>query len=257
MEEEDAKNYINLNKINFSYFYFMIRCVAIFLVFILNNTLYAKEWHDLKAFQKVTHKEVLSPSDWLKHDRTKNTLVWQQANIFNLQNNLPQEYINIVQRKDFYKWLNTELHNKGHEVVWVTMAHFISKKMHLMEVFPYSIFSKKKIKTYAIEGSETVFNNAFAELNKIYNSQSILKAEKAIEWDKSILKKEQYIWINSIYKKMDAKSLKTLERIAKGKFLYGLLVPKSIRFKGELSNAESRYQYAINKLKPYCENALR
>ncbi|SFZ92854.1 hypothetical protein SAMN05428642_1021039 [Flaviramulus basaltis] len=238
------------------YFYLMIRWIVFLFLFMLNNTLYAKEWESLKAYQKITQKENLSPSDWLKRDRNENTLVWKEANIFNLKNNLPKEYTSIIQRRDFYKWLYSEISNKGHEILWINMAYFISKKMHLMEVFPYSIFSKRKIKTYAREGSETVFNNAFAELNKLYNSKFILKEEKALEWDKSILKKEQYIWIDSVYKKMDAKSFKTLESIARGEFLYGLLVPKSIRFNGDLSNAESRYQYAINKLKPYCENAL-
>lgn len=71
------------------------------------------------------------------------------------------------------------------------------------------------------------------------------------------IKKKQYEWIDSIYKTMDANNLKTLERIAKGKFLYGLVVPKAIRFIGNLSKAEIRYEYAIKVLKPYCENRYK
>ncbi len=73
----------------------------------------------------------------------------------------------------------------------------------------------------------------------------------------TIQKKEQYKWIDSIYKTMDAKNLKTLERIAKGNFLYSVFVPKAIRFKGDLSKAEMRYNYAIEVLKPYCENRYK
>ncbi len=102
---------------------------------------------------------MLPPSDWLKCDRTRNTIVWQEANVFNLKNNSPQEYQNISQRRDFYKWLFNELNKKEHEVIWVKMAYFISKRMRLTEVFPYSVFSKKGIKTYARQGSKTVFNN--------------------------------------------------------------------------------------------------
>ncbi|MDO5981793.1 Insecticidal toxin complex protein [Flavivirga spongiicola] len=235
-----------------------MRWIIFFFILIFNyTTLSAKEWKSLRVYKKETQKDTLLPSDWLKQDRTRNTLVWQEANLFNLKNNSSQEYKSISQRRDFYKWLFNELKKKKHEVVWVKMAYFISKKMHLMEVFPYSIFSKKDIKTYAKKGSETVFNNVFIELQRLYNSQSILKTEKALEWDKTILKKEQYEWIDNIYKTIDARNLKTLERIAKGKFLYGLLVPKAVRFKGELSKAVTRYNYAIEVLKPYCENRYK
>ncbi|WP_303317478.1 Insecticidal toxin complex protein [Flavivirga abyssicola] len=234
-----------------------MRWIIFFFIIISNNVLLAKEWKNLKVYQRETQQKFLAPSDWLKCDRSKNTLVWQHANIYNLSHNLPEEYVNIKQRRDFYKWLFNELEKKKDEVIWVKMAHFISKKMHLMEVFPYTIFSKKAIKAYARQGSETVFNNAFVELQKLYVSKSILKTEQALDWDKTILKKEQYEWIDNIYKSMDTKSLKTLERIAKGKFLYGLLLPKAIRFKGNLSKAKTRYNYAIEVLKPYCENRYK
>lgn len=234
-----------------------MRWIIFFFILAFNYTLSAKEWKSLRVYQKETQQALLPPSDWLKRDRVKNTLTWQKANVFNLENNLSQEYKNISQRRDFYKWFFNELNKKGHEVIWVKMAHFISKKMHLIEVFPYAIFLKKDIKTYSKQGSETVFNNVFEELQRLYNSKSILKAEKALEWDKAILKKEQHEWIDRIYKAMDVKDLKTLERIAKGTFLYGLFVPRAIRFKGDLSKAEIRYDYAIEVLKPYCENRYK
>ena len=234
-----------------------MRWILFFFIIIFNNPLSAKEWKSIKIYQKTTQKEILSPSDWLRCDRIKNTIIWQQANTYNLKNNLSKEYESIVQRRDFYEWLYKEAEKKGYEVIWIKMAHFISKKMQLMEVFPYSIFLKKKTKTYAKLGSKTVFNNAFNELQKLYQSKVILKSEEAIAWDKSILKEEQYVWIDSIYKAMDTKSLKNLERIAKGKFLYGLIVPKQIRFKGELSHAKARYNYAIEVLKPYCKNRYK
>lgn len=228
----------------------------IFFLF-LNNTLYAKEWRSFRAYQKETQKEVLGFSDWLKSDRINNTTVWYQANIFNLQNNLPQEYKSIVQRRDFYKWLYELFDNRKHEVAWVKMAHFISKKMHLMEVFPYSIFIKKNIKDYAKKGSELVFDNAFKELKTLFNSDVILTSSEAKAWDKTILYKEQYQWLDGIYKEMDYKSLKTLERIAKRKSIYSWIVPKAIGFEGNLSNPEARYTYAVEVLKPYCENAYK
>tara|TARA_R110002049_G_scaffold302258_1_gene494972 strand:+ start:29232 stop:29912 length:681 start_codon:yes stop_codon:yes gene_type:complete len=223
----------------------------------LSTTISAKEWKRLELYQSETKNETLLPSDWLKSDRLQNTVVWQRANAFNLQNDLPQEYTNISQRRDFYKWLFETLEKKGHEVVWVKMAYFISKKMHLMEVFPYHVFIKKTIKSYAVTGNALVFNNAFNELNELLDSDTILKDDKAVAWDKTILHKEQCQWLDSVYITMDTKNLKTLERIAKRKFLYSLVVPKAIAFKGILSNAEDRYLYAVEVLKPYCENAYK
>ena len=214
----------------------------------------AKEWKSLNAYHKSTKNQQLPPSDWLKSDRVKNTIVWQKANKYNLQNNLSKEYRNIVERRDFYKWLYTALGKKGHEVVWVQMAHYISKKLHLIEAFPHALLTRQKIKTYANLGSVTVFKNAFPELKTMYNSDGILKGKDADVWDETILKLEQFNWIANIYETMDEKSLHTLVRIAKGKCLYALVVPKAIRFKGELSNAKSRYNYALEMLKPYCEN---
>lgn len=234
-----------------------MRFIIFFLIILFNQSIAAKEWQSIKCYQKIAQSNVLLPSDWLKSDRTSNTVVWQKANHYNLKNNLHQEYINIVQRRDFYKWLSFEIHKKGHEVVWINMAHFISKKMHLMEVFPYSMFSKKEIKSYGKNGSEIVFKKAFNALKTLFYSETILKTQKALAWDKKVLHKEQFLWIDSIYKTMDSKNLKILERIAKRKFLYTLVVPKVIEFKGNLSKAEARYNYAVEILRPYCKKVYK
>ena len=174
----------------------MTRWIIFFLIINgVSTSLFAKEWRYLNTYQKATNCNELLPKDWLKKDRLQNTGVWHQANAYNLSNNLPEEYITLTQRRDFYVWMFTELDKKQHEVIWVKMAHFISKKMHLMDVFPYSMFSKKEIKNYAKLGSEEVFNNAFVELLTLYQSDVIYNNDKALQWDIAILKKEQYDWI--------------------------------------------------------------
>ena len=83
---------------------------------------------NFKVFQKETHLKILSPADWLRSDRINCTIVWQQANKSNLENNRPKEYNNLAQRRDFYNWLYLEAIRQGHEVVWFKMVHYISKK---------------------------------------------------------------------------------------------------------------------------------
>lgn len=215
--------------------------------------LYGKEWKSIDSYRKLTNNLDLTASDWLKFDRKNNTIIWQNANKFNLNNSLPKEYLSIVQRRDFYEWIYLELKQKGHEVEWPTMAHFISKKIRLLETFPISLFIKKKVKLNSLKGSEIVFNNSFPKMKALFNSENILKNELATKWDENILKLEQYFWLDEIYKTVDRRSLNQIERIAKGKFLYSFVIPKSIRFKGSISNPEARYNYALNQLKDYCQ----
>jgi hypothetical protein len=235
----------------------MTRWVLFLFLCGLSNIISAKEWKSLKAYQIETHNKALTPSDWLRRDRTHNSLIWQQANTYNLLHNLPQEYTRIRERRDFYEWLYNTLKINGHKVVWVEMAHFISKKMRLLESFPCALFSNKKIVHYANEGSKAVFNNVFKDLKKLFSSETILMGENARQWDETIAYKEQYKWLDSLYETIDASCLKTIEYIAKGKCIYGLVVSKSIRFKGEISSPKARYIYAITSLRNYCINKYK
>ncbi|WP_055442428.1 hypothetical protein [Lacinutrix himadriensis] len=213
----------------------------------------SKEWKNLQQYKEETKQSLLSEKDWLHSDRKQNTLIWQQANSYNLQNNFPEEYETIKQRTDFYLWYYTEIDKKGHEVVWPKMAYFISNKLRLVKVFPYTLFITEKIKMYSYQGSETVFNNAFLDMKTLYLSEEIQKGEAALHWDERMLYKEQFEWIEGIYKNMDAKSLKTIERMAKGKGFYSLKLAKEIRLQGDISKASERYAYAMYVLRDYCK----
>jgi len=228
-----------------------MKYVLLCLFICFSNSIHSKEWKNLKTYQKTTQRIHLSASDWLKKDRKRNTLIWKKANAYNLEVNLPREYTSIIQRRDFYKWIFNELNDKGHEVLWPAMAHYISNKLRLVNTFPFNLLTRKKVKHYSYQGSEVVFNNAFQTLRELINSQVILKGESAIKWDSKLLRREQFEWLETIYKTIDERSLKTIDRIAKGKFLYAFVLPKKLRFKGDISKAEVRYNYAFNILKPY------
>jgi len=231
-----------------------MRITLVVLAFSFSIPTYAKEWKSLRQYQKETHNVTLSPSDWLASDRKHNTLVWQHANAFNLSHERPQEYQTIKERRDFYLWVNHEFQSNGHEVYWQTMAYFITSKMRLTETFPHCVLTPQKIKRYARQGSEVVFNNAFEKLNIVFNSDSILIGEEALKWDETMLHLEQHVWVESIYINIDAKSLKQIRRMTTGKFWYALAVPNELRFKNDISNPEDRYQYGLQILRPYCIN---
>ena len=223
------------------------------LMFVLSFSAFPKEWQSITEFQKETNLHELPAKDWLRSDRKQSTLVWSLANHYNLSHNLTHEYETIAQRRDFYKWYYEAIALKGHEVMWPKMAHFISKKLRLIKAFPYNLFTKKEVKDYAYLGSESVFNLAFPDLKALYFSNTIFKGEAALQWDEEVLYKEQYLWINHIYETIDTKSLKTIERMAKGKGFYALMVAKAIRFEGDISKPEERFNYALGALRDYCE----
>lgn len=211
----------------------------------------------LKAYQKDSHRDHLLSSDWLIQDRKHNTLTWQQANLYNLKNNLPQEYKTFTQRRDFYKWIDSEMKLKGHKVLWFKMAYFISEMLHKMEIFPFYILTNKKILSHAHSCSESIFNLAFMDMKKLYELDAVLDENGALQWDKEMLDKEQYLWVDKAVADMDPDTIKKIEHILQGKFLYSLLVPKEIRFYENLSNNAMRYHYALQFLRPFCKNILK
>ena len=60
----------------------------------------AKEWKSIKEYQKATNSITLEATDWLKSDRKKNTIVWQNANIYNITYDLSSQYVIIQQCRD-------------------------------------------------------------------------------------------------------------------------------------------------------------
>lgn len=223
------------------------------LVVFISGFCFSSEWSSLKTYQKATGNLKLTKKDWLKSDRRKNTQVWQDANVFNLNNLQAIEYQTIAQRRDFYKWYYLAISKKGHTVVWPKMAHYISKKLKLINTFPFCIFTRKTVKNYAYLGSETVFNAAFKKLKDLYFQDAILTHQDAEDWDLDILYSEQYMWLQTVYSQIDARTLKTLSKMAKGVCFYTLMVPKEIEFEGHLEIEKDRFKYAKDKLKPYCK----
>ena len=216
--------------------------------------MFAKEWKNLKAYQKETKRDSLILGEWLTKDRKQNSITWQNANAYNLSHLNSEAYTNVGQRLGFYRWIEQELKQKGNEIHWVIMAGFISDKLSKIGVFPYKYFVKKSTIYYTNIGSEVVFKNALPYLKNVLGADEVLKGEAAETWDLEMLHREQYEWVESVYSIMDAKSLEQISEISKGNGIYGLFVPNELEFTGDLKNAEDRYLYAVNVLLPYCKS---
>lgn len=226
------------------------------IVLVLFNTTscFSQEWKNLKAYQKETSNTVLKDGCWLKKDRKKQTIKWKNANAFNLATNEYQKYKTINQIRDFYLFAQEEIALKGHEVHWIHAASTIATRFSIIEkdLIRFFIIRNKEVIKFTYEGSKQVFEFSFPKLKELYFSEIILKESVAHKWDQKQAKKEQCIILEPIYNKLSKKALKKLERMAKGKGIFSLGVSKKIRFEGEINNCDSRYNYTINKLIPYC-----
>ncbi len=226
------------------------------IVLILFNatSCFSQEWKNLKTYQNETGNTVLKDGCWLKKDRKKQTINWKNANAFNLANNEYQKYKTINQIRDFYLFAQQEIALKGHEVNWIHAASTIATRFSIIEKDFIRIFiiRNKEVIKFTDEGSKQVFEFSFPKLKKLYFSKEILKGPIADNWDQKQAKKEQCIILEPIYKKLSKKALKKLKRMAKGKGIFSLGVSKKIRFEGEIDDCNSRYNYTINKLIPYC-----
>ncbi len=109
------------------------------IVFSLCNAFYpnhafSQEWNNLKSYQKETGFTLLQEGCWIKGDRKQQTLVWKQANLFNLSiENGNQKYQSISQIRDFYLWFDVERKKQGHEIKGVGIAAIAAKQLSKLD----------------------------------------------------------------------------------------------------------------------------
>lgn len=218
------------------------------------NFLVAQEWRSLKNYKKETGNSYLQEGNWLRKDRKKQTDVWQQANGYNLQSAEGyQKYESISQISAFYNWFDIERKKQGHEILWIGIASIATGQLSKIDCFFIRNFIVRnaEITQFANEGAEEVIKYSFPLLQKIYFSPEIIKGKAAEDWDIEFGKKEQCIILDSIYKKLSIQALRKLERMAKGKGIYSLAVPKKLKYDGDIENCTDRYEHGVKKLIPY------
>ncbi|MDV7186802.1 hypothetical protein R3X25_05860 [Lutibacter sp. TH_r2] len=226
----------------------------LFIVFFECNGIEAQEWKSLKAYQKETGNTILNGGCWLKNDRKKQTKIWKQANVYNLTlktGNL--KYTSISQIRDFYKWFDTERIKQGHEINGVGIAAIAATQLSNMDsgFIRFFIVRNNEIVQFANKGSQKVLKFSFPLLSKVYFSKEIIVGEKAKKWDVENGKFEQCEVLEPLYKKLSDKALHRLKKIAKGQGIFNLAVPKELKFEGEISNCQTRFEHGKNKILPY------
>lgn len=233
----------------------LLKILVLFLIFSSTYCI-SQEYRNLKTYKKETGILILEQGCWLKKDRVKQNTVWKNANEFNLINNNYKKYQTINQIRDFYIFTQKEIALKGHEVNWISAAATIASQFSIMQkdLIRILFIRNKKVIKFANEGSKKVLEFSFPKLKNLYFSEEILTEQSAKDWDYNLTLEEQCDILNPIYQTLSKKTLKKLERMAKGKGIFGLGVSKKIRFEGEINDCKSRYNYTVYKLIPYCHS---
>ncbi|MRT92656.1 hypothetical protein [Ancylomarina sp. 16SWW S1-10-2] len=228
--------------------------VASLFLFLNTEPVFSQEWKNLKKYQNETHHDFLEDGCWLKKDRRRNTENWKLANQFNLTVEKGYlKYKTISQVRDFYLWFDVERKKLGQEINAVGVAAIVAGQLSKFDNFFIRAFivRNREVVWFGNEGAKSVFAFAFPLLNEIYFSDRILKGQEAIDWDIRNGKIEQCEILEPIYNQLSPVAIRRLERMAKGKGIFWLGVPKSLKFEKSITDCEARYEHAFTKVYQY------
>lgn len=232
----------------------------IILLLLIPNFLLSQEWSSRKSYKKETGNEELAEGNWLKKDRKRNTDVWKQANIYNLNiENGDDKYKSVSEIRDFYTWYDSQIIKKGSEIKWIAVASIVAGQLSKLDNGFFRVFlvrNKEAVK-FANEGSKKVFEFAFPQMHDIYFSDIPLKGDLALEWDRNFGTKEQCEILEPLYNNLSDKAIRKLDRMARGKGIYNLGVNRKLKFEGDIKDCTSRYEHGLNKVLPYYINKVK
>lgn len=229
---------------------------SIVLFFFIFEWTLAQEYKNLKTFQEKTSLKELPEGAWLKKDRKQQTIVWENANVYNLlQEKGETKYHSIRQIRDFYLWFDNERIAKGHQIKAAGIAGIVAGQLSILENWwiLHFVIRNKEVHRFGNEGSKLVLAYAFPLLKEVYLSSTALEGETSKNWDILYATNEQCVALEPLYQSLSPRTIKTLDRMAKGKGIYCLGVPNRLRFEGEVMDCQSRANHAMTKVFLYYE----
>lgn len=218
------------------------------------NLAFAQEQRNLKSYSKETGNAFLKDGCWLKIDRKRQNEVWKKANLFNLSiENGNTKYKTISQIRDFYVWFDLEREKLGNEIKWIGIAAIAAGQLSKLDYGFIRLFivRNKEVVKFANEGSKKVLEFACPLLRKVYFSNEIIKGKDAENWDLEYGLMEQCIILDPLYKKLSHRALCKLDRMAGGKGLFKLGIPKELKYVGRIEDCQARFEHGMNTMLPF------
>ena len=226
----------------------------IFILFLSTNRSFSQEQKNLKSYIQKTGNSFLQDGYWLKKDRKRQNEVWKNANSYNLSlENGYTKYNTICQIRDFYLWFDFERKRLGQEMNWIGIAAIAAGQLSLLDngFIRLLLVRNKEVVKFADEGSKKVLEFAFPLLRNVYFSNNIITGKDAENWDLEYGKVEQCVILDSLYKKLSPVAQGKLDKMAGGKGLFSLGVPKALQYTGSIEDCQARFEHGINIMIPY------
>jgi len=211
----------------------------------------SQEFRSIKHYQKETGTATLKAGTWLKKDRKQNKLRWKAANLFNLSSEKGmQNYQTVGQICDFYKWFDSERIRQGRHFKSAGIAGIAARQLSKVDngFICFFIVRNTEVVRFVNEGSKHVFEFAFPLMKERYFSKEIMSPSQAVLWDRKNGIQEQCQVLEPLYQELSPKAFRRLTKMARGKGIFKLGVPRRVRFTGDLANCEHRFNHGATKL---------
>jgi len=235
---------------------------ALLLLFCLLtvNICEAREWKNKTELKRTTGQDDLPNGDWLRKDRKKNTDIWSDANRYNMSSNQGDVcYTSFAQKRDFYYWLDTELQNRGSDVRWPGVAYIVTRRLRYLDSrFVQKIIIRDKAFIDFVEKcNNLILTNIYLDLRALYNREEALTGSEARHWDSTLTYKEQCTIVDTVYDMQPRRIVEKLNRMAHGKGIYKLVMPRKLRINKNISDCENRCAYGLNIISRYYDAKRR
>ncbi|MCP3804197.1 DUF4157 domain-containing protein [Allokutzneria sp. A3M-2-11 16] len=140
--------------------------------------------------------------DWRESDRLNWTDTWKKACKHNLENVRRDQYHQVAERRDFYRWFFEEVTKKGHETKWPLAAYAVASGA--AEVVDTGGAKEKvspitnDIQAMVRQGNQVIFDDVLPKLKALWELKDPLKGDAATAWDAHTLAEEQNL-IKGVY----------------------------------------------------------
>jgi hypothetical protein len=168
------------------------------------------------------------PGDWVAADRHTLSGTFETANLHNLSTGDTSQYVQIEERRDFYRWFYQYTAARGYTTRWALAASLVANGAHqVAHMDPVVEGAARLVGTVSDElqgmmriGNQVIFDNVFPKLQQLLAGGPLTGAA-ALRWDMQVLSEEQSL-IQPLYASVSPSTISQLEGIARQQGFAGL-----------------------------------
>ncbi len=164
---------------------------------------------------------ISSRADWTTADRQALGGTFETANLHNLASGDSGQYLQIEERRDFYRWFYNHTASLGYTTRWALAASLVANGAHqVAHMDAVTEGAAQLVGTVSDElqgmmriGNQVIFDNVFPKLQQLLAGGPLTGAA-ALQWDMQVLSEEQTL-IQPLYTSVSPNTIAQLENIAR------------------------------------------